>query len=473
MGGAGSMKSDSMAGYGEQTAAAVANFGRGRTPREVIRALAEVKEACLRALQATEKPWSEPVFAAVVESLEEIRAGDRDDLFPLDLAQGGAGTSLHMNICEVLASCVAEKTGRADAFHFLDDGARSQSTNDVVTTAAVVVVQRLIRRVETAVIALQEALVKRERVWRGVLVTGRTEWQDALPMDLSLAASAWAGSAERDRWRLSKLKERSRTVPIGGTAVGTGAGAAPAYVFAAERLLREITALPLQRSQNLADAIAQRDDFAEVAGGFGLVAANLHKLCGDLFFYTSSVVGELALPALQWGSTAMPAKNNPVLVEYCAGLAVRASASASAIVRYAEEGRLQLNAFTPFMVDAFLRAATDLEAALGALSSGLLPRLVADPRRAVDNLARSAAPLNALRADLPYERLKAIATDRGSTVAAGTDAAGMDAAGMDAAVSARVEYLCADLAGRTGLPLDLVRSRLGLSPAARAYTDTL
>ena len=445
------MNDGSKAAYGDQTAAAVANFGAGRTPREVILALAEVKEACLRALQATENPWPDDVFAAVLASLAEIRSGDRDDLFPLDLAQGGAGTSLHMNLCEVLSACVAEKTGRVDAFHFLDDGARSQSTNDVVTTAAIVVVQRLIRRLEAAVIALQEALVEKERAWRGITVTARTEWQDALPMDLSLAASAWAGSAERDRWRLSKLKERARTVPIGGTAVGSGAGAANGYIFAAERYLRELTSLPLQRSQNLADAIAQRDDFAEVATGFGLVAANLHKLCGDLFFYTSSAVGELMLPALQWGSTAMPAKNNPVLVEYCAGLALRASAASSLIVRYAEEGRLQLNSFTPFMVDAFHRAASVLEAALAALSRDLLPRLEADASACFANLARSAAPLNALRADLPYERLKAIAAERRGIVA------GMDAAGMDAAA------LCADLAERTGLPEDLVRTRLGLT----------
>lgn len=453
------MREDSVSPNGTQTAAAVANFGAGRTPAEVIRALAEVKEAALRALQATERPWTDEVFAAAMEALAALRSGRHDERFPLDLAQGGAGTSLHMNLCEVLASLVAEKTGRSDVFHFLDDGALSQSTNDVVTTAAIVVVQRLIRKLEAGVVALQEALVDRERVWRGVIVTARTEWQDAIPMDLSQVASSWAGSAERDRWRLSKLKERSRTVPIGGTAVGTGAGAPTGYLFAVERFLRELTGLPLQRSQNLGDAIAQRDDFAEVASGFRLVAANIGKLCGDLFFYTSSAVGELRLPALQWGSTAMPAKNNPVLIEFAAGLAIRASASADSIVRYAEEGRMQLNSFTPFMLDAFLRSAADLEAALTALSRDLLPALEADRAACFANLARSAAPLNALRSDLPYERLKALAdaARNGSSAAAG-------AGPLPPATPAE---LCADLADRTGLDKETVRARLGFPSSAQ------
>ncbi len=442
-----------------QTAAAVANFGRGRTPREVVLALAEVKEAALRALQETEKPWAEDVFAAVWAALAEIRSGTLDDLFPLGLAQGGAGTSLHMNICEVLSMKAASWTGQPDAFHFLDDAARRQSTNDVVATAAVVVVQRLIRRVEAAVIALQEALVERERAWRGVRIAARTEWQDAVPMDLSQVAAAWAGTAERDRWRLGKLKERARSVPLGGGAVGVGTGGGVAglgrgdgYLFAAERLLRELTGLPLQRSQNLTEAVAQRDEFAEVASGFALVASNIRKLCGDLFVYTSSPVAELRLPPLQWGSTAMPLKNNPVLAEYADGLAARAAAAADSIVGYARDGRLQLNAYVPFMLDAFLRAASDLEAALGALVR-LLPLLEADQARALENLSRSHAVWNALRDDVPYERLKALA----AALPAGPS--------VSAAVETLRAGIASNLAASTGLDEETIRRRLGFPPA--------
>ncbi len=456
-----------------QTAAAAANFGRGQTPREVIRALAEVKEAALRALQECEKPWTDDVFAAVLAALSEIRSGARDELFPLNLAQGGAGTSLHMNLCEVLSALAAERTGRPESFHFLDDAARSQSTNDVVTTAAVVVVHRLTLRAEAAVVGLQEALVERERAWRGVRVAARTEWQDAVPMDLSQAAAAWAGTAERDRWRLGKLRERCRTVALGGGAVGAGTGGGFAglggggnYLFIAERRLRELTGLPLQRSQNLAEAVSQRDEAAEVASGFGLAASNVRKLCADLNVYTSSAVGELRLPALQWGSTAMPAKNNPVLIEFADGLAARAEASASLVVRYAQDGRLQLNAYTPFMLDAFLRCAADLEAALEALSRRLLPALEADELRALENLSRSAAPLNALRADLPYEALKALAEGGAPAVSARpvpTDPVPMPTARPPAdnrAAELRASIV-RSLADRTGLDPALISLRLG------------
>ena len=392
-----------------QTQAALGNFGQGQTPPEFILALAEVKEAALRALQDTEHPWPEPVFDAVCQVLADIRAGKLDHRFPLNLTQGGAGTSLHMNICEVLADEVGRRLGRSDLFHFLDDGARSQSTNDVVSTAAIIVIFRRLQRLEAAVIALQEALVEREQAWRGITVMGRTEWQDALPMDLSQVASAWAGSAERDRWRLGKLKERIRTIPLGGTATGTGLGANPAYLFAAEQYLRRLTALPLQRSQNLTDAVSQRDDFAEVANGFALVGANLVKLCRDLMFYTSTVVGELKHPAVQYGSTAMPVKTNPVLLEFAMGLSIRSQYQAAAIVRFTQEGFLQLNAFTPFMVDAFIAAGTDLEHALSTLSRNLLPNLEVHPDRCLKNMLQSRALLNLLRKDLPYETLKSLA----------------------------------------------------------------
>ena len=404
-----------------QTQAALHNFGQGQTPPEFIQALAEVKEAALLALQDTEHPWSEQVFTVVRQVLADIRTGTLDHRFPLDLAQGGAGTSLHMNMCEVLADEVAQRLGRPDLFHFLDDGARSQSTNDVVSTATIIVIFRRLLRLENAVIALQEALVEREQAWRGITVMGRTEWQDALPMDLSQIASAWAGSAERDRWRLGKLKERIRTMPLGGTATGTGTGATAAYLFASEQHLRRLTGLPLQRSQNLTDAVSQRDDFAEVANGFALVGTNLIKLCRDLMFYTSTLVGELEHPNLQWGSTAMPVKTNPVLLEYAMGLAIRSQHRAASIVHYAGEGFLQLNAFTPFMVDAFIAAGTDLERALTSLSRDLLHALQVKKDRCLHNILKSRALLNLFRNDLPYEKLKNIA-DRWQNGSGGTNA---------------------------------------------------
>lgn len=453
----------------EQTMAAVRNFGQGQTPPEFIQALAEVKEAALRALQETEQPWPEEVFTAVLEVLVDLRSGVLDKRFPLDLAQGGAGTSLHMNICEVLADEVARRLGREGLFHFLDDGARSQSTNDVVSTAAIIVVQRRIRRLETAIISLQEALVEREQAWRGITVMGRTEWQDALPMDLSQVASAWAGSAERDRWRIGKLKERGRTIPLGGTATGTGEGASAAYLFAAEKHLRNITGLPLQRSQNLTDAVSQRDELAEVANGFDLIGANVVKLCRDLMFYTSTVVGELEHPALQWGSTAMPVKTNPVLLEYAMGLGIRAQHRSASILHYAQEGFLQLNAFTPFMVDAFISAASDLERALSTLAGDLLPALRVREERCLANVLQSKALLNLLRKDLPYEDLKRLAASwhPRPVMESFPQALKSDAAETPAGADAEAVHSYIDELSRlTGLPIGVLRERLSFLKGA-------
>lgn len=390
--------------YGEQTRHAVENFGRGQTPRDFIAALAEVKKAIFTAIQESEHRYAPEVYAAICTAIEEIRCGLHDAAFPLPLAQGGAGTSLHMNFNEVLASLVQSRTNVP--FHFLDEGARYQSTNDVIATAVIIVACRRLREIEAGVIALQEALVAKEQAWRGIVVTGRTEWQDALPMSLAQVAGAWAGAVERDRWRLHKIKERLRTVPLGGTAIGTAFFVPPDYLFLAEKHLRAITGLPLSRSQNLPDAIANQDQLAEVASGFSLVAGTIIKLCNDLFFYTSSAVRELVHPSLQWGSTIMPFKTNPVMIEYAKGLAMRASAYCSVVMQYAHEGNLQLNAFLPFILDGLLHASDDLGEALRALSEKLLPRLEASVTKIVYNLHSSLALLNALRAVVPYDALK-------------------------------------------------------------------
>lgn len=391
--------------YGEQTQHAVENFGQGQTPRDFIAALAEVKKAIFTAIQESEHRYTPDVYAAICTAIEEIRCGLHDGAFPLPLAQGGAGTSLHMNFNEVLAELVQSRTNAP--FHFLDEGARYQSTNDVIATAVILVACRRLREIESAVIALQEALVAKEQAWRGIVITGRTEWQDALPMSLAQVAGAWAGAVERDRWRLHKIKERLRTVPLGGTAIGTAFFVPPEYLFLAEKHLRAITGLPLSRSQNLPDAIANQDQLAEVASGFSLVAGTIIKLCNDLFFYTSSAVRELVHPRLQWGSTIMPFKTNPVMIEYAKGLAMRANAHCSVVMQYAHEGNLQLNAFLPFMLDGLLHASEDLGAALRALSEKLLPRLEVSVTKIAYNLHSSLALLNALRAVVPYEALKA------------------------------------------------------------------
>ncbi|MDC7220050.1 MAG: lyase family protein [Spirochaetales bacterium] len=392
--------------YGKETEKALAWLGKGQTPREMIRAYGEVKLAAVRAQQEAFSLYPQDYFPHLEESLEEIIRGERDDSFPLPLAQGGAGTSLHMNLCETASLLANEKfTGAFDADP-LDHLARFQSTNDTFPTAVILMTYRFLEDTEKNVVALQEALVAREKEYEEWLMCGRTEGQDGLPITLGQVFGAWAGPVERDRWRLNKLKERLRTIPLGGTAVGTGFSAPREYVFAAEKHLRRISGLPLCRSQNLADATAHSDSLAEAAQGMGLCGDNLYKLASDLILYGMGPVGEILHGEVQYGSTIMAHKVNPVYLELIRGLSLEASSLARLIGEYSRSGQWQLNANLPFLAEQMIRLWERLNRALEIASGPLMDAL--KPQREVleRNFYGSPALINTLRIILDYSVIK-------------------------------------------------------------------
>lgn len=394
--------------YGEETNKALEWLGKEQTPREVIHAFGQVKLAAICAQQESASLYPQDYFLLLKEAADEIIQGQWDNQFPLPLAQGGAGTSLHMNICEVLANLANSRYFGGFRAHPLDHLARYQSTNDTFPTAVIIMTFRFLERIEKQVVRLQEQLVERESRYGNWLMCGRTELQDALPITLGQVFGAWAGPVERDRWRLQKLKERLRTIPLGGTAMGTGFSAPIAYVFAVEKHLRRITGLPLCRSQNLCDQVAHADSLAECARGMGLCADNLYKMSSDLLLYTSSMSQEIRHQELQFGSSIMPDKSNPVLLEFIRGLAMECSAISDLIALYCRGGQLQLNANMPFIAEQMIRLACRLEKALVCAAGGLMEVLQPNLERMESHLAISPALLNTLKEPLGYSALKAL-----------------------------------------------------------------
>jgi len=392
--------------YGSETRKALGILGAGQTPRVLIKAYGEVKLAALRAQQEAANLYPASVFGVLEDVCLEVIAGLHDREFPLPLAQGGAGTSLHMNLCEVLSSLCNERSSEDFQVHPLDHLALYQSTNDTFSTAVILMTYRFLDEIEKQVIRLQEELVERETRYQEWLMTGRTEMQDALPMTLGQLFGAWAGPVERDRWRLNKVRERLRQIPLGGTAIGTGFSAPRTFVFSAEKALRNITGLPLCRSQNLMDQVAHTDSLSEAAMTMGLCADNLIKWTGDLLLYSSSFLNELPQKEQQFGSTIMPDKSNPVLIELIRGLALDAGSSAGLIRRYCSEGQMQLNAYLPFLADHMIRMTANLKKALTTASEKLLPALMPDRALLEEHLVNSPALLNTLREPLGYEGVK-------------------------------------------------------------------
>lgn len=430
--------------WGRETEKALANFGPGCTPRAIIAAYAQVKLAAVSAVQETEGRFPVELNACIEEALREIIAGSLDSSFPLPLKQGGAGTSFNMNLNEVAAARAGElyreRSGTDPGLDPLEDLNRMQSTNDTFPTAVTIAAYEAATRAEALVGKLQDELASRERQLETLLVAGRTEMQDALPIRLGQVFGAWAGTVERDRWRLSKLRERLRTVALGGTAVGTGFSATPEYMHAAEKALRRITSLPLSRSQNLPDEVAHADKYAELAQAAALSAGNARKIAQDLLLYGSSAFGELRHPELQYGSTIMPAKANPVLLEAAVGRAIDAEHEVAKVVAYAFEGRFQLNAFLPFLADALIACFDSLERSLESLVS-IIPKLEVDRERVARNLRSSNLLLNLLVPKLGYNRVKELFREIGPSA---VDSRGL---GPDEAAAAYIDLV----AGKSGL----------------------
>ncbi|HLN64165.1 MAG TPA: aspartate ammonia-lyase [Symbiobacteriaceae bacterium] len=406
--------------WGIHTLRATENFPvSGRTVHPSwIRALAEVKLACARAhTERGELPAD--VGHALQAAAAEVSGGALLDQFPVDALQGGAGTSLNMNMNEVLANRALEMLGHQRGeyayVHPIDHANHGQSTNDTVPTALRIAAIRHVRELADELAALQEALQRKEQAFAGVEKLGRTELQDAVPMTLGQEFGAWAEAIARDRWRIYKAEERLRQVNLGGTAIGTGVGAERGYAAKAVEHLRRITGLGLARAENLIEATSNNDVLVEVSGLLKACAANLAKLAADLRLLASGPrggLGEVRLPARQAGSSIMPGKVNPVMTEMTSQVAFEVMASDLAITLGAQAGQLQLNAFVPLMGDHLLRSMAKLTATCRLLRERCIDGVEADEEHCKEHLDRSTARVTSLVLKVGYDEATKLAKEK-------------------------------------------------------------
>jgi aspartate ammonia-lyase len=335
--------------YGDETVKAAENFALGfrRVNLRLIQALVLVKKAAALSLAEVE---GGDIFPAVARACDDVLAGQYDGQFITDALQGGAGTSTHMNVCEVLAALAAEKTGRA--VHPLDDVNKGQSTNDIYPTALRIAAIKLLRVLSGECAKLQEELQQGENRYGGVRKLARTELVPALATTMGDAFGAWAQAIARDRWRLYKIEERLRQVNLGGTMIGGGDGAKRQYRYLVVENLRELTGIGLAYAEYPADLTQNNDVFVEVSGLLKALAVNLMKIANDLRL--QQLLGEIKLAPLQAGSTIMPGKVNPVIPEMVMQTAFRVIADDMAVTNAAAHGELELNAFMPLIADSLL-----------------------------------------------------------------------------------------------------------------------
>jgi aspartate ammonia-lyase len=413
--------------YGIHTVRALENFPVSGfpVPRELVYALADVKQACARANLHTGL-LNESVGEAIIKAAAEVAAGGLADQFITDAFQGGAGTSVNMNMNEVLANRAIEflggEKGGYHIVHPLEHVNLSQSTNDVYPTALKVAAIRCVLALSEEMARLQGALQAKEAGFAGVLKLGRTEMQDAVPITLGQEFGAFAEAIARDRWRLFKVEERLRQVNLGGTAIGTGINATREYIWAAIEELQAITGLGLARAENSVDVTQNADVFVEVSGLVKAAATNMAKIAGDLRLLSAGPrggIGEIRLPERQAGSSIMPGKVNPVMTEMVTQVAFQVMAADQAIAMAAASGQLELNAFLPLVAFNLLNSLVMLKNAAYLLRTRCVEGIEADVERCRKWLEESLCLVTVLAPYLGYDgaaELMKTAAGKGMTI---------------------------------------------------------
>lgn len=405
--------------FGAQTQRALHNFpltgiAIGSVPL-LVRSLAQVKKAA--ALTNVEIGEISPdVGRWIVCACDEVAAGRWDGEFVVDVLQGGAGTSTNMNANEVIANRALELAGlrRADytKIHPNDHVNRSQSTNDAYATAVRLAVHSANEQLREHLIGLSEALATKASQFSHIPKLGRTQLQDAVPMTLGQEFGAFAATIAEDAERGRELGALFLEVNLGGTAIGTGAGASQEYQTRIVDKLREVTGLPVTKAENLIEATWDMGAFVLYSGYLKRVASKLSKIANDLRLLSSGPrggVGEIWLPQRQPGSSIMPGKVNPVIPEAVNAAAFRVFGLDTSVTFAAEAGQLQLNAFEPVILSSINESVQLLSNAITLLIDKCLVDLEANAEACLVNLEESTALATYLVPAIGYTRAAEIA----------------------------------------------------------------
>src|SRR2546428_12409797 len=347
--------------YGASTQRAVLNFpiSGQQFPRRFIQALALVKQTAAETNDDLSLLDHE-LAAAIAATADKVAAGLYDDQFPIDIYQAGSGTSTNTNMNEVVANLASARLGGGRRVHPNDDVNKCQSSNDAIPTAmqlaaAMAIEDDLIPALESLRGALD---AKAEEFWP-IVKTGRTHLQDATPIRLGQEFRGYTGQLEESIRRARSAQDELVVVPLGGTAVGTGINAHPGYAVAACAQLAVLTGLDVHEAPNHFHAQASLDAVIAAHGALRTIALSLWKIASDVRLMAMGPragIGELALPETQPGSSIMPGKVNPVIVESLTMVVARVLGN-DATVAFAQTGSLlELNVMMPVAAVALLES---------------------------------------------------------------------------------------------------------------------
>lgn len=406
----GELKVPQEAYWGVHTQRALENFpiSAVKVNLSLIKGYCLVKKAAALANQEL-KLLEDKKVRAIIQACEEVIEGKLADQFPVDALQGGAGTSTNMNVNEVLANRAIEilggRPGEYGLVNPIEDVNLNQSTNDTYPTALKVAAINKFRELSQQIAELQGAFQRKEKEFAKIVKIGRTELQEAVPITLGQEFSAFAESIARDRWRVFKCEERLRLVNIGGTAVGTGLTAPRSYIFLVIETLRQVTGLGLSRGETVLDQTANGDSFVEVSGILKAHAANLLKISRDLRLL--NLLQEIELAVAQAGSSIMPGKVNPVILEAVGQVAMKVIANDLVITEAASQGSLQINEFLPVLSNALLES-LDILVNINRIFAAHVLAVKANEEKCREYFDQSPGIITALLPRIGYEKAEAL-----------------------------------------------------------------
>ncbi len=382
--------------YGIHSVRAAENFpitGQ-RLQRDMIVSIAWIKKACARANLAA-GTIREDVSRAIEQACDEIIAGRLHDQFIVDPIQGGAGTSTNMNANEVIANRAIEILGGKKGDYTLvnpnDDVNCGQSTNDVYPSCGKMTLHTFALRLLPELQRLIDAMD-----------------------DKAHEFDAYAAVLRREYRRIDRAREEQLLLNLGGTAVGTGINAAPAFVRSVVPILAEMTGIPFAQSDNLIDATQNLDCYVTLSSALKSCGVSLSKICNDLRLMSSGPrdgLGEINLPARQNGSSIMPGKVNPVIAEVVNQIAFRLIGFDTTVTMAAEAGQLELNAFEPVIFDSLCQGMAQLTNGLRTLTDHCVSGIVANVALCREEINRSVGIVTALCPLIGYDAACSLAKE--------------------------------------------------------------
>lgn len=355
---------------------------------------------------------------AIVAASQELIEGKHREHFPIDMLQGGAGTSVNMNANEVIANRALEILGHQRGEYKYcspnDHVNNAQSTNDAYPSAMHLGLYFYYNKLKEAIEKLIDSLAKKEREFENVIKMGRTQLQDAVPMTLGQTFGAYKTSMQNELARLNRHAQELLIINMGATAIGTGITSEPGYSEACLKHIREITKLDVKLAENLVEATNDTSAMLSFATALKFIAVKLSKISNDLRLLSSGPrtgIAEISLPAKQPGSSIMPGKVNPVIPEVVNQVCFKVIGNEVAVTMASEAAQLELNVMEPVMVHTIVESNEWLRRAIDTLRVECIDGIVANEEECRRQVEHSIGIVTALKPHIGYAKSTEIAKE--------------------------------------------------------------